>query len=56
MDTMQAPQATQTGQAGPGLSTEDYWARMQALRDDLARLRPPGSSGTVGRGSRGRRP
>lgn len=21
-------------------STEDYWARVQALRDDLARLRP----------------
>ena len=22
------------------LSTEDYWARMQALREDLVRLRP----------------
>jgi hypothetical protein len=26
----------------PPPSAEDYWARVQALRDDLARLRPVG--------------
>jgi hypothetical protein len=27
------------------LSTEDYWAAVQALRDELARLRPAPSRG-----------
>jgi hypothetical protein len=31
----------ETTQSTPPLSTEDYWAQVQALRETLARLRPP---------------
>src|SRR4051812_34652314 len=34
--------AMETTQTTTPLSTEDYWAQVQALRDALARLRPPG--------------
>ncbi len=30
----------QTAYDAGTLSTEDYWARVQALREDLVRLRP----------------
>jgi len=30
------------------LSTEDYWSQVQALREDLARLRPPGPAPLTG--------
>jgi hypothetical protein len=29
----------ETGREPAGPATEDYWARVQALREDLARLR-----------------
>jgi hypothetical protein len=31
----------ETTEATPPLSTEQYWAQVQALRNDLERLRPP---------------
>jgi hypothetical protein len=34
------PDETEAALSTDELSTEDYWAQVQALRDDLARLRP----------------
>jgi hypothetical protein len=40
MDTVDTLDSPGTLEDGTSLSTEDYWARMQALRADLVRLRP----------------
>ena len=40
MDTRTEP--TDADHSDPTPSTEDYWARMQSLREDLARLRQTG--------------
>ena len=37
------------------LSTQDYWARMQSLREDLARLRQQGGAQVEASVSRARR-